>query len=44
MQKFEIRDGQWFIQNVAIEQAVRRRIIDRETFWRNVSCFDKSWT
>jgi hypothetical protein len=27
MQKFEIRDGQWFIQNVAIEQAVRRRIV-----------------
>ncbi|MCU0552761.1 MAG: hypothetical protein MUC48_25810 [Leptolyngbya sp. Prado105] len=27
MQKFEIRDGQWFIQNVAIDQAVRRRIV-----------------
>lgn len=37
MQKFEIRDGQWFIQNVAIDQAVRRRIfpltIDRAEAW-----------
>lgn len=27
MQKFEIRDGEWFIQNVAIEQALRWRAI-----------------
>jgi hypothetical protein len=27
MQKFEIRDGEWFIQNVAIEQTLRKRII-----------------
>lgn len=37
MQKFEIRDGQWFIQNVAIDQAVRRRIfpltIERAEVW-----------
>lgn len=37
MQRFEIRDGQWFIQNVAIEQAVRRRIfpltIERAEVW-----------
>lgn len=37
MQKFEIRDGQWFIQNVAIDQAVRRRIfpltIERAESW-----------
>lgn len=27
MQKFEIRDGEWFIQNVTIEQALRWRAI-----------------
>ena len=27
MQKFEIREGEWFIQNVAIEQALRWRAI-----------------
>ncbi|GAP99206.1 hypothetical protein [Leptolyngbya sp. NIES-2104] len=27
MQKFEIRDGEWFIQNVAIEQTLRWRAI-----------------
>jgi hypothetical protein len=27
MQKFEIQDDQWFIQNVAIEQKIRRRIL-----------------
>lgn len=37
MQKFEIRDGQWFIQNVAIEQALRWRgiplTIERAEEW-----------
>jgi hypothetical protein len=37
MQKFEIRDGQWFIQNVAIEQALRWRgiplTIERAEAW-----------
>ncbi|MBW4443636.1 MAG: hypothetical protein KME10_20855 [Plectolyngbya sp. WJT66-NPBG17] len=37
MQKFEIRDGEWFIQNVAIEQALRWRAmpltIERSEAW-----------
>ncbi len=37
MQKFEIRDGEWFIQNVTIEQALRWRAlpltIDRAEAW-----------
>lgn len=37
MQRFEVRDGQWFIQNVAIEQAIRRRMfpltIERAEAW-----------
>jgi hypothetical protein len=28
LQSFEVRDGQWFIQNVGIEQAFRRRHVD----------------
>ncbi|MBW4539140.1 MAG: hypothetical protein KME43_08320 [Myxacorys chilensis ATA2-1-KO14] len=39
MQKFEVRDGEWFIQNVAIEQKFGRRIIPL-TIERAANWFD----
>ncbi|NDJ17501.1 hypothetical protein [Myxacorys almedinensis] len=39
MQSFEVRDGEWFIQNVAIEQKLRRRIVPL-TIERAESWFD----
>lgn len=39
MQKFEVRDGEWFIQNVAIEQKLGRRIIPL-TIERAANWFD----
>lgn len=40
MQKFEIREGEWFIQNVAIDQALRWRAIPL-TIERAEAWFDK---